>query len=240
MKDLLRQLATDRTTRQFLLQPQSRGLSPLGAATWLGQESLALMLLEVRPEDLDRRDDGQRTALQLALSRNRYGLVERYIEQGADPLIIDRSGNNALHVAAESMPSMLLTVADALVVRHGNKQALNNTNAGGYTPFGLAVLQGSAEHIRNAEQLRSKYQLDHDPWVEEMSTTLLGVIVSIGSLVNASNCSQVEYLLAQSPKPRFVTCKNGVTLLHQAVLGWKNGMLSLCPEGGILLPRQCC
>lgn len=240
MKDLLRQLATDQTTRQFLLQPQSRGLSPLGAATWLGRESLALLLLEVRPKDLDRHDDGQRTALQLALSRNQSGLVKLYIKQGADPLITDLSGNNALHVAAESMPSMLVTVADALVVKQCNKQVLDNTNAGGYTPFGLAVLQGSAEHIHHAKQLRSKYQIDHDPWVEEMSTTLLGVIVSIGSLVNGSNYSQVEYLLAQRPRARFVTCKNGVTLLHQAVLGWKNSMLSLCREGEIIPPRQCC
>lgn len=251
MKDLLRQLATDRTTQQFLLQPPSPGLSPglspLGVATWLRQEYLALLLLEVRPEDLDRRDDGQPTALQLAISRNQPGLVKRYIEQGADLLIVDSSGNNVLHLAADLMPSMLLTVADALLVRHCNgdaaaaKQILDKTNVAGYTPFGLAVLQGSAEHIRNAEQLRSKYQVEHDPWVEEMSTTLLGVIVGVGSMADISSCSQVEYLLAQNPRPRFVSGKNGPTLLHLAVSGWKNSMLSssLCPEGEIIPSRQC-
>lgn len=236
IKDLLLQLTNDGSTQKFLRQMQTRYLSPLTAATWLGKTTLAMWLLELRPDDIDLHGAIGRTALQLAIVRNQSHLVQLYVDHGADPLICNDLGNNALHVAAVSMPSVIALLADAVVRIHcaGDctvaKSLLEGGNIDGYSPFAMAVFEGSEEHIRSAEALRSRY-LEHGPWDVEASTTLLGKIILTGAIADISNVSQVKYLLGLTPKSKFFVDAQRSTLLHLAVMGWKNGKILTFPVG---------
>lgn len=230
IKSLLTQLSSDESTRRFLLRTETRGLSPLAAAAWLGRESLALWLLELRPQDIDLRGDPQsELALHLAIKRNHPRLIQKYLEQGADPLICDHFRENALHIAAVWMPSILVSLADTIVRVHCNgdytaaKRVLDCKNSRGFTPFAMAAFEGSYEHLQCAETLRAKYHLDHDLWIDSCSETLLGNIIHVGATIDAASLSQVKYLLNLTPTPAFVVGKQGSTLLQHAVLAWKNG-----------------
>lgn len=236
VKSLLAQLSSDESTRRFLLRTtETRGLSPLAAATWQGRESLALWLLELRPHDINRRGDSQsELALHLAIKRNHSHLVQKYLECGADPLLCDHLDENALHIAAVWMPSILISLADIIFRVYCNgdyttaKPVLDCRNARGFTPFAMAVFEGSSQHIQCAETLRTKYHLDHDLWIDSCSETLLGNIIHVGATIDAVNLFQVKYLLGLTPTPAFVAGKQGSTLLQHAVLAWKNGKASIC------------
>lgn len=248
IKDVLTQLLSEESTQRFLLQPLTRGLSPVTAAVWLDRQTLARWLIELRPQDADRCGETSRTALQWAVTRGRGRLVEQLLKHGADPLITDDMGYNALHIAAVSMPSAMPTLADAIVRRHcgGNPEAakpwLDRKDARGFTPFGLAVFEGGEEHLRYAEMLRGTYQLAHDFSIGA-GMTLLGSIVLVGAVADTTSLAPVEYLLRLRPQPRFVTDADGSTLLHHAVAGWKNGIqlvpplppsFSLSPDSSIV------
>lgn len=230
IKDVLTQLLSEESTQRFLLHPLTRGQSPVAAAVWLDRQTLAHWLMELRPQDVDLCGETSRTALQWAVTRGRVRLVEQLLEHGADPLIADDMGYNALHVAAVSMPSAMPSLADAIVRRHcgGNPEAakpwLDRRDARGFTPFGLAVFEGGEEHLRYAEMLREKYQLAHDFSIGKGGVTLLGSIVLVGAVADTASLAPVEYLLRLRPQPRFVADADGSTLLHHAVVGWKNGI----------------
>lgn len=235
IKRLLTRLSSDESTQRFLLRTETRGLSPLAAATWLGEESLALWLLELRPQDINlRKEPESDLALHLAIKQNHPRLVEKYLEHDADLLICDNLGQNALHVAAVWMPSMLVSFADIIFRVHcgrdyaAAKRVLDCRNARGFTPFAMTVFEGSKEHIECAEIIRAEYGLDHDLWIDSCGETLLGNIVHVGATIDAVNRSQVEYLLRLTPTPAFVAGRERSTLLQHAVLAWKNGKVSVC------------
>lgn len=52
-----------------------------------------------RGDDLNARDSGGQTPLMLAAARNKQQICRLLLEAGADPLLIDQKGNNALSIA---------------------------------------------------------------------------------------------------------------------------------------------
>ena len=115
---------------------------------------------------------------------------------------------------------------------YDSRSILAMTNSESHTPYMIAVIEGSTEHLKVAETLRKKYQIDHDSYSilkrgTETAMTLMAYLVHLSVSTDLLTLEQTEYIVNLNPRPRFQGDTSGDTLLHYAVSGWNNSETSL-------------
>ena len=97
-----------------------------------------------RGDDLNARDSSGQTPLMLAASRNKPQICRQLLEAGADPLLIDQKGNNALliaHTKGALEVALLLEAACVSIAQTrmtGNAFDLNDVHANNVSLNGFA------------------------------------------------------------------------------------------------------
>lgn len=215
----------------------SRGSNPLVAASYLGHDDLTVAVLNsTHCPGLDEVDEqNSMTALHWSVERGRVDSAMKLLSLGANPLLRDKQGLNVFHRAAQFSPSLLLQILEDIdsanlprPAGHDTRSLLAMTTPEGYTPFVLAIVEGSSEHLNMAEALRKKHHVDHDSYSiqksgTETKMTLTASLVLRSVSSNLHTLEQVEYVLNIDPRPKFTGDTSGDTLLHYAVGGWQNG-----------------
>lgn len=104
-----------------------------------------------RGDELNARDSSGQTPLMLAASRNKPQICRLLLEAGADPLLIDQKGNNALLIANTKGAlevALLLEAACVSIAQTrmtGNAFDLNDVNANNDSLNGLALQSENIE-----------------------------------------------------------------------------------------------
>jgi hypothetical protein len=177
------------------------------------------------------------TALHWAIYRGRKDTATRLLNRGADPLLQNSEGLNALHQAARFSPWLMSHIlAKINEARFGKpdgmhpKDIVSIATDEGQTAFSIAVIEGSTQHLEAAERLRTEYELDHDTLsIETLAgsakMTLMAYLVQGAATSNLFTLDQVEYVLNIEPRPKLVADTINTTLLHYAVSAWHHGNL---------------
>ena len=215
----------------------TRGTNPLISVNYAGHDDIAIAVLKsTHCPALNEVDDlNGMSALHWSVERGRIASAMQLLSLGADPLLQDKEGLNVFHRAARFWPSLLLQILETMdsgdlprPAGYDSRSILAITNPEGYTPFVIAVIEGSIEHLKVAETLRKKYQIDHDSYLirkghTKTAMTLMAYLVHLSVYTNLSTLEPVEYILNLNPQPKFQGDTSGDTLLHYAVSGWRNG-----------------
>jgi ankyrin repeat protein len=226
------------------------GNTPLIIASYRRRNDLLSAMLNCKKhQNLDAVDSYGMTALHWCAERANVDSAKRLLRCGANPLIYDAKGLNIFHVAARFAPEFLDQILVAFELGEApyppglDAMALVTAvteNEDKATPFVLAVMEGTPTHLKCAENLRSRYHLDHDAYeipaldlfVDsniEAKMTLTAYLVGGAVMTNITALEQVEYLLSLEPKPKFKADTSGKTLLHYAVSGYYHGEWRHCP-----------
>jgi ankyrin repeat protein len=179
------------------------------------------------------------SALHWAAEQGRYVSFVALLERGALPTLRRTADEcNPFHHGAVFAPTMLLKVIESIEsgkVSLANsldmEQMMNIPNSDGFRIFDLAVIEGSADHLKLAENLRTRYCIAFDDLIiptrheaeEGSRMTLLGYLVSSSVRSNIMEIESLEYMLSLSPQPRFIATTAGTTLLHLAADGFFHG-----------------
>lgn len=215
----------------------SRGTNPLVGVSYLGHDDLVVAVLNsTHCPGLNEVDEtNSMSALHWSVERGRVASAMKLLSLGANPLLQDKEGWNVFHRAAGLSPSLLLQILKNIdsadlprPAGHDTRSILAMATSEGYTPFVLAVIEGSTEHLKVAETLRKKYHIDHDSYsLQKIGTktmrTLMAYLVQGSITSNIFTLEQIEYVLNIDPRPNFKGDTSGDTLLHYAVGGFQYG-----------------
>jgi ankyrin repeat protein len=200
--------------------------------------------------DLDEADSYGMTALHWCAERGNLDGIKQLLRAGANPLLFSNKGLNIFHIAARFAPDFLLQTLNAIETEEvpcpqgldGRALlAIPTRDKDETTPFVLAVMEGTPEHLNCAEALRTRYSLDYDAYEipalnisgrieDEAKMTLMAYLTAGSVMTNIITLSQVEYVLNLNPKPRFRADMSGKTLLHFAVCGFYHGKYGALSE----------
>jgi ankyrin repeat protein len=218
--------------------------SPLLPACYRKRNDILTAILHSRPKyslnDVD--SDGMNALLWCGERGNTDGVI-KLLQAGADPLVCNSRGYNVFHNAARFAPACLDQVL--IAVDRGevlgssglNSMAMVTTrsqNEERMTPFLLALMEGTPEHLKCVENLKRRYGLDYDAYAippvnlfgQDNSKALLtpmAYLTLAAVLFNVVTVEQVHYLLQLNPRPKFKADTSGSTLLHFAVCGFYHG-----------------
>ena len=214
-----------------------RGTNPLISASHMGHDDLVIAILSSTYcpgiNEVDRMN--RMSALHWSVEHGRFASTMSLLSQGANPLLRDKEGLNVFHRAARFSPKLLLQILESIDSTefpkpegHDTRSIIMMATSDGFTPFAIAVQEGSAEHLMAAETMRQKYHIDHDSYSlrksrTETMKTLMAYLVECSVSSNIFTLGQVEYVLNISPRPKFKGDTSGDTLLHYAVGGWQYG-----------------
>ena len=230
-----------------------QGSNPLIGASYLGHDDLTVAVLNsTHCPGLDEVDElNSMSALHWSVERGRVTSATKLLSLGANPLLRDKRGLNIFHRAAQFSPSLLLHILENIdsaslprPAGHDTGSILAMTTPEGYTPFVIAIIEGSSEHLKMAEVLRKKYYIDHDSYSLQKSGTATMMTLTASLILhsissNLFTLEQVEYVLNIDPRPRFIADTSGDTLLHYAVGGWQNGERYLASLGNRIATDIC-
>ncbi|KAM4735590.1 B-cell lymphoma 3 protein homolog [Anableps anableps] len=101
-----------------------------------------IQLLVMGHRDLNIYNNLRQTPLHLAVITKQAKLVDVLLEAGADPAVLDRHGQTALHLCCEYQ---LLDCLSVLLSFSSSSPCLEIRNFEGLTPLHLAVLQGQQD-----------------------------------------------------------------------------------------------
>ena len=219
----------------------TRGTNPLISVNYAGHDDLAIAVLNSThcPAINEVDELNGMSALHWCVERGRVASAMQLLSLGANPLLQDKEGLNVFHRAARFCPSLLLQILETMdsgdlprPAGHDSRSIIAMTDPEGHTPFVVAVIEGSTEHLKAAETLRKKYQIDHDSYSigkdrTKTAMTLMAYLVHLTVSTNLLTLEQVEYILNLDPQPKFQGDTSGNTLLHYAVSGWHYGETSL-------------
>lgn len=214
-----------------------RGTNPLVGVSYLGHDDLVIAVLNSThcPGLNEVEEMNGMSALHWSVERGRVASAMKFLSLGANPLLQDKEGLNVFHRAARFSPSLLLQILEKIdsadlprPAGHDTRFILAMVTSKGYTPFVLAVIEGSTEHLKVAETLRRKYHIDHGSYSLQKSgtetmRTLMAYLVLCSITSNIFTLEQIEYVLNIDPQPKFKGDTSGDTLLHYAVGGWQYG-----------------
>ena len=222
------------------LGERTKKLSPLVYACSLNQDDLIEAVLEnVESIDVNEFDSLKMTALLRSAEAGNFHIIIRLLKQGANPLLTggQELTNNLFCAAALHCPSLMqgiVEVAEKVTFpwnesRRNARELLEISNRDGFTPFDLAVIEGTREHLNHAEKLRAQCNLDYDS-IKRRSrfalntsasefTTLLGYLVQAAAFSKAFSFPPIEYLLSLQPQPQFICSSSGSTLFMAAAGG---------------------
>jgi len=206
------------------------GSNPLIGACWDSNSYLLEILLEMDlPVSVNNQNSYGSTPLHWAIERRNRECIALLLKRNASLTILDENGFNVAHVAAIHFPSILPELAEIYTDSYGPpSDLLEVQDALGFTPYALAVVEGSYSHLQNAEQIRTKYDLRYDDFCvrsgKDGKMTLLGwITLACSSSSNMVHPRQVSYLLGLEPKPKFVCTTQGLSLLHLMARGYSKG-----------------
>jgi ankyrin repeat protein len=218
-----------------------RGTNPLIGACHTGYDDMVIAVLNTPacPDVDDVDETNGMSALHWAAEQGRYVSFVALLERGALPTLRRTADEcNPFHHGAVFAPTMLLKVIESIEsgkVSLANsldmEQMMNIPNSDGFRIFDLAVIEGSADHLKLAENLRTRYCIAFDDLIiptrheaeEGSRMTLLGYLVSSSVRSNIMEIESLEYMLSLSPHPRFIATTAGTTLLHLAADGFFHG-----------------
>ncbi|MBX9831122.1 ankyrin repeat domain-containing protein [Candidatus Babeliales bacterium] len=85
-------------------------------------------LVSSRKFEINRQNDGGRTALHIAASNKKLDIVNYLLEQGADPNIEDKQGKTLLHMLLNNPTTEVLPIIDAVLTKNPdvNKPTTDN------------------------------------------------------------------------------------------------------------------
>ena len=206
----------------------------LSSACYMDDEFHLKTLLDLSLNlDVNEPGSGGSTPLQWAIERRNYACVKLLWDEGADLFATNVNKYNSAHTAAIHFPWILSKLAELCASRGDSvSNLLGARDSGGFTPYGLAVVEGTQDHLQYAEALRRTYGIDHDARgmafvnTERANVSLTGWLVGGASHVGTVTTRQVSYMLSLQPMPNFVCGDMNVTLLHQAVMGFQFGKCS--------------
>ena len=237
-------LLDERVVKAFERSERSevtRGTNPLIGVSYVGRDDLTMAVLNsTHCPAIDEVDElNGMSALHWSVERGRIASAMQLLSLGANPLLQDKEGLNVFHRAARFSPSLLLQIFESMdsadlprPAGYDSRSIIAITNSESHTPFMIAVIEGSTEHLKVAEILRKKYQIEHDSYSirkrgTETAMTLMAYLVHFSVKNNLLTLEQTEYILNLNPQPRFQGDTSGDTLLHYAVRGWSNRETSL-------------
>jgi ankyrin repeat protein len=170
-----------------------------------------------------------RLFLHVAIERRDIEAVRAFIRQGADILIKERGGRNALHFAAhyfpKILPELIKTLEEFSPERRQGKsmtEILEEQCKSGLTVFAQLLVEGYDDERKLAENLRTKYSLKHDyrMYRDVTRVTFGGYLVSLTFADGLVPIEHIQYLLNLDPLPNYVTTPAGKTLLATAIEGF--------------------
>uniref|UniRef100_A0A4W5JL07 Ankyrin repeat and SOCS box containing 2a, tandem duplicate 1 n=1 Tax=Hucho hucho TaxID=62062 RepID=A0A4W5JL07_9TELE len=234
--------AMARNNGNNILLPDKYGWIPLHEAAYYGQDQCVRVLLGAQPGVINKCDLKGRTALILAVEREKVACVEALLEMGADPDLANMERESPLYKACEMDNAEIV----AMLLNHGavvNKQSiqgwtalieavsrnnmeicemlvqngakLSSTNMYGITPLSTAAQSGHVETLR----FLIKHGADINSEASDGSTALYEA---------AKNGHEdiVEILLSQKADANKVG-KKGLLPLHIAAQQGNYGIVSL-------------
>lgn len=241
LRQIVDLLLDSATIGALKLSDMGRGTNPLIGSCFMGQDDLTAAILDSQHcPSLDEADEMNGvSALHWAVERGRSVSAMKLFSLGANPLLADREGLNVFHRAARCSSSLLLQMLDKIDSGdlpkpeglHARDILAIQTRKDGQTPFTVAVIEGTTNHLEVAEILRAKYNLDYDSYSiasspAEPKKTLAAYLTSCAIISNLFSFEQVEYVLNLDPAPKFIADTSRATLLHYAVCGWQHGRKS--------------
>ncbi|XP_045072042.1 ankyrin repeat and SOCS box protein 2 isoform X3 [Coregonus clupeaformis] len=225
-----------------ILQPDKYGWIPLHEAAYYGQDQCVRILLGAQPGVINKCDLKGRTALILAVEREKVACVEALLEKGADPDLANKDRESPLYKACEMDNAEIV----AMLLNHGavvnkysihgwtalleavsrnnveicemlvqNGANLSPTNMYGFTPLSTAAQSGHVETLR----FLIKHGADINREASDGSTALYEA---------AKNGHEdiVEILLSQKADANKAG-KKGLLPLHIAAQQGNDGIVSL-------------
>lgn len=232
LRDFIYQLDVDSlwVLGAYASSKYSSGSNPIIAACWDGNNYLLEILLEIDlPVTVNNQDSHGCTPLHWAIERRNRECIALLLRKNASLTICNEEGFNVAHVAAIHFPSFLPELAEIYADSYGPpSDLLEVQDVSGFTPYALAVVEGSHSHLQNAEKIRTKYDLRYDDFCvrsrKDGNMTLLGwIALACTSSSNIVHPRQVSYLLNLEPKPKFICTTQGLSLLHLMARGYSNG-----------------
>jgi ankyrin repeat protein len=138
--------------RHLLNVPDNQGDTALHIAVINHQvAALKNMLIALRtlpsPSSINAHNNREQTPLHLAVITKQSEIVVNLMASGADVSLIDKHGNTALHLAAQSDPQCLQAILTTVHRQAWPELVIRNYK--GHTALDLAVLQGKLECVKN-------------------------------------------------------------------------------------------
>ncbi|ETS76098.1 hypothetical protein PFICI_11485 [Pestalotiopsis fici W106-1] len=251
LTELVNLLMDPEMLEHFSLSEFSQGTNPLISTCYQGHVDMVSAVLDAtNSPDLNEVDDQNgMSALHWAAERGRVEVAFLLLRRGADPMIQDRvEGLTVFHRAARFFPDLLLKLINA--IEDGSLPCpegmdiytiLNTKSHDDHTVFMTALIEGAKEHLKFAEHIRTRYNLDYDmdlishegKMVNRMETTMTftAYMVENAIMSNLFTLEQMEYLIEMNPRPRFIADSLGRTLLHYAVMGTQHDSMGSNPTG---------
>lgn len=186
----------------ILDEPNKEGSIPLHECAFYGHVECLKILLEARPDTINKRMNKNQTALYVAVSRKHFSCVDYLVRQGADPNIANSLWETPLMKACEKGNEAIVRV----LLKFGASP--NKACVQGGTPLHEAV-----GHI-NLEICKMLLQAGANPKAKN--------IYGIDSLFTAAQCGAVDVLNLLLLKDENVNTQanDGATALFEAS---KNG-----------------
>jgi ankyrin repeat protein len=186
-----------------------------------------ILNIETHGIDINKRNQWDWTALEIAIKHRDRFSARMLLQHGTDiwnPW--PRLEWTVVHFAAAYFPELLnelIAEIEKIPLRRRNgkstRDIIQTADKIGSTAFDLAVMEGSAEHLRHAEELRVAYNLDHDEklgsrGIKGEKLTLAGTLIACAAIGIPVLWEKYEYILSLYPSFK---CGQNHTLLTRAL-----------------------
>lgn len=176
------------------------GQTPLLLSIHANNIKITKVLLEKKPNYIDKIDQDGFTILHYAIQLNKYELIELLFEYKASCSIKTKAGNTPLHL---SVKERNLEATKLLLEKQSH--LVNEQNQGGYTPLHFAALYGTTQLI----ELLLEVKVENKKSIQGQTTLHLAV--------RTKNREITELLLRRLKALVDEQDKDGYTALHHAV-----------------------